>query len=130
MSLTALLVPTYTQMLTALSKWLDKAQAQVGEQQAEALLSARLADDMFPLSTQIRFACLQAQEAIYRLNGETASDALDQLAQEGRNAGEQPGSISDAQARISEALSFWAILQKMQSTPAQRERLCLSFRTV
>lgn len=106
MSLTNLLVPSYTQMLKALSNWLDKAQTQVGETKAEALLSARLAEDMFPLSTQIRFVCLQAQEATFRLRGETVPETLDQLAQEGRNAGEKPGTISDAQARISETLAL------------------------
>lgn len=104
MSLTNLLVPTYTQMLQALSGWLEKAQTQIPD--AEALLSARLAADMYPLSTQVRFACLLAQEAAFRLRGEPLPDFLDQLAREGRNAGEQPGSMSDAQARIREALAF------------------------
>lgn len=39
MSLTALLIPAYTQMLKALSAWLDKAQEQIDD--AETLLSAR-----------------------------------------------------------------------------------------
>lgn len=104
MSLTNFLVPTYTQMLQALSGWLEKAQTQIPE--AEALLSARLAPDMYPLSSQIRFACLQAQEATFRLRGEPLPEFLDQLAREGQNAGQQPGSISHAQARISEALSL------------------------
>ncbi len=106
MSLTDLLVPSYTQMLQALSGWLAKAQKQLGHSAAEALLSARLAPDMYPLASQIRFACLQAQEAVFRLKGEPYPEFLDQLAGEGQNAGDRPGSISDAQARISEALSF------------------------
>ncbi|WP_206455844.1 DUF1993 family protein [Aurantimonas marina] len=69
MSLTNLLVPTYTQMLRALSGWLDKAQKQIPDAGAEALLSARLAPDMYPLSSQVCFACLQAQEATFRLRG-------------------------------------------------------------
>lgn len=106
MSLTQLLVPTYTQMLRALSAWLDKARQQLPEAEAEALLSRRLAPDMYPLSAQVRFACLQAQEATFRLRGEPVPDALQQVGREGQNAGEQPGSISDAQARIGEALSL------------------------
>lgn len=106
MSLTNLLIPSYTQMLQALSSWLQKAQKQIGEADTEALLSARLADDMYPLSSQVRFACLQAQEATFRLRGEPIPEALDQLAHEGRNASEQPGSIVDAQTRISESLSL------------------------
>ena len=106
MSLTNLLVPSYTQMLRALSSWLDKARETLPETEAEALLSARLAPDMFPLSTQIRFACLQAQETTFRLRGESRPEFLDQLAREGRNAGDHPGSMSDAQSRISDALSL------------------------
>lgn len=106
MSLTKLLVPAYRQMLQALSGWLEKAQAQLPEGEAEALLSARLAPDMFPLSTQVRFACLQAQEAVFRLREEPFPERLKTLIREGQNAGERPGSIAEAQTRISEALSF------------------------
>lgn len=111
MSLTTLLVPSYTQMLRTLSGWLDKAERQIPHADAEALLRERLAPDMYPLSTQIRFACLQAQEATFRLRGEPLLEALARLAGEGRNAGEQPGSISDAQARIGEALSLLGNLE-------------------
>lgn len=106
MLLANLLVPSYMQMLRALSAWLDKAQRQVSAPEAEALLSERLAPDMYPLSSQIRFACFQAQEAVFRLRGEPVPEALEQLAREGRSAGEEPGSIRDAQARIDEALAF------------------------
>ncbi len=51
MTLTDLLIPTYRDMLRALRGLLDKAEAQVGAESAEALLSARLAPDMFPLAT-------------------------------------------------------------------------------
>ena len=106
MTLTNFLVPTYTQMLKALSGWLTKAQAQLPEGDAEALLSARLAPDMFPLSTQIRFVCVQVQEAVSRLRGEALPESLMSLLDEGRNAGEQPGSLLDAQARIDEAITL------------------------
>ena len=106
MSLTNLLVPTYKQMLKTLSGWLDKAQAQMPQGRAEALLSARLAPDMFPLSTQIRFSCVQAQEGIFRLKGEDFPNSIETLLDEGRNAGEHPGSIADAQARIDETVAL------------------------
>jgi hypothetical protein len=110
MSLTKLLVPTYTHMLTALSGWLDKARAQMPGAEGEALLSARLAPDMFPLSTQIRFACVQAQEAAYRLRGLAFPATIDELLNEGRDAGERPGSLSDAQARLAETIALLAEL--------------------
>ncbi len=91
MQLTTLLVPTYTQMLKTLSGWLKKAQAQLPEAEAQALLSARLAPDMFPLSTQVRFACVQAREAVCRLRGQAFPAAINELLDEGRQAGERPG---------------------------------------
>ena len=118
MSLTQLLVPTYTQMLKALSGWLEKAQDQLPEAEANALLSARLAPDMFPLSTQIRFACVQAQEAVFRLQGEIFPTALGELVDEGRNAGEQPSSFADAKARIEETL---ALLEKLSPDTLDRD---------
>ncbi|RXR26552.1 DUF1993 domain-containing protein [Sphingobium fluviale] len=106
MSLTSLLVPTFTQMLGAMSGWLNKAQAQMPGQEAEALLSARLAPDMFPLSTQIRFACVQVHEASCRLRGMAFSDTVQELLDEGRNGGEVPGSMDDAQGRIAATLAL------------------------
>lgn len=105
MSLTHLLIPTYRQMLRALAGLLDKAQQQMPEQ-AESLLSARLATDMYPFSAQVRFAAFQAQEATFRLRGEAVPQWLDAVATEGHNAGEVPGSIADARTRIGEALSL------------------------
>ena len=106
MSLTNLLVPTYMQMLKALSAWLAKAEAQMAEGGADALLSGALAPDMFPLSTQIRFTCVQAQEGLFRLRGEALPASIETLLNEGRNASEHPGSIADAQARIAETLAL------------------------
>ncbi|MFS0770970.1 DUF1993 family protein [Sphingomonas sp. 1P08PE] len=105
MNLPDILLPTYLQMLATLSTWLDKAEAQrPGD--AAALLTARLAPDMYPLSTQIRFACVQAQEAVFRLRDEAFPASLTALLDEGRNAAEHPGSIADARARIAETLAM------------------------
>jgi hypothetical protein len=105
MTLTDLLVPTYRNMLRTLRGLLDKAEEQLGADAAEALLSARLAPDMFPLATQVRFACVQAQEGPLRLLGQPL-DGLEALLDEGRNAGERPGTLAEARARIDEALAF------------------------
>jgi hypothetical protein len=99
------LVPTYVQMLRALSDWLAKAEAQMATGGAEALLSARLAPDMFPLSTQIRFACVQAQEGVFRLQAQAFPASMKVLLDEGRNAAERPGSIADARMRLSETVA-------------------------
>ncbi|WP_137679171.1 DUF1993 domain-containing protein [Aurantiacibacter suaedae] len=105
MHLTNILAPTYLQMLGALSAWLSKAAEQLPEAEAEALLSKRLADDMFPLATQVRFSCVQALEGMHRLREEDLPPLVDELLTEGRNAGEQPGTIADARARIDQVLT-------------------------
>ena len=105
MTLTGLLVPTYRNMLRTLRGLLDKAEAQLGADAAGALLSARLAPDMFPLATQVRFACVQAHEAPLRLLGQSL-EAIQPVLDEGRNGGERPGTLDQARARIDEALAF------------------------
>jgi hypothetical protein len=105
MMLPDLLVPTYVQMLGALSAWLAKGESQRSAEQAEALLAARLAPDMFPLATQVRFACVQAQEGVFRLRGQEFPPSLQTLVNEGRTAGERPGTMADAQARIAQSLA-------------------------
>nr|WP_047168973.1 DUF1993 domain-containing protein [Sphingomonas sp. Y57] len=106
MTLPDIAVPTYVQMLRALSAWLDKAEDQKPASDAEALLLARLAPDMFPLSTQIRFACVQAQEGVARLRGEALPPSIAALLDEARNAAERPGTIADARRRIAETLDM------------------------
>ncbi|CAO3353283.1 DUF1993 domain-containing protein [Azospirillum palustre] len=105
MPLTNLLLPTYKNMLRTLAGVLDKAERQ-GPDRVEGLLSARLAPDMYPLATQLRFAAYQAQEATFRLRGEGIPPSLAAVAAEARNAGEVPGSLTDARVRIDEALSY------------------------
>jgi len=67
MDLHALAIPTYAQMLKGLSGQLTKAEAHGGD-----LLGARLAPDMFPLSTQVRLCCVQASELLRHLTGADA----------------------------------------------------------
>jgi hypothetical protein len=106
MNLTDLLIPTYRNMLQTLKALLFKAEGQLGSDKTEALLSARLAPDMFPLATQIRFAVVQAYEGPRRLLGEPDRPEIEAVLNEGRNAGEHPGTLAEARARIDEALSY------------------------
>lgn len=105
MNLTDLLVPTYRNMLRTLLGLLDKAETQLGIEKAEALLSARLAPDMLPLATQIRFAIVQAYEGPRRLRGEPDRPDVEAVLNEGRNAGERPGTFEEARARLEQALA-------------------------
>ena len=104
-NLTDLAAPTYIQMLGAMADWLDKAAAQMPPAEAEALLAARLAPDMFPLATQVRFACVQALEGMYRLRDEEFSPLVAALLDEGRAAGDHPGALAEARGRIAEVIA-------------------------
>ena len=106
MSLTRQIVPVYVPLLRNMSAWLDKAASQLTPEKVETLMSVRLAPDMFPLSTQVRFACVQAWEAASRLRDQPCPPLVGELIAEGGNAGEQPGSIADAQARIVETIDM------------------------
>lgn len=92
-------------MLERLSTRLAKAEAQQPASHAEALFNTRLASDMFPLATQVRFACRQAREGVFRLREQDFPPSLRALLDEGRNAGEQPGTLANAQPRIAETLA-------------------------
>jgi uncharacterized protein len=122
MTLTELLVPTYRNMLHMLKGLLDKAEAQLGADRAQALLSARLAPDMWPLATQLRLAALQAQEAPLRMLGQPLPPSLDELLNEARKGGERPGTLAEARARIDEALAFLDTLAPDALDPAQADQ--------
>ena len=108
MRLTALLVPTLLNTLRAVSGWLDKAEAFAAERgsRLDDMLALRLAPDMFPFTTQLRFLAFQAQEPVYRLRGEEVPDALLEVRQEGRDGGDRPGSWAEARARVAEAIAL------------------------
>ncbi len=105
MSLHELLVPTFTQMLRAMDGWLNKVEAHQGTDDA-ASLSTRLAPDMYPLSAQIRFACFQAQEPFYRLQGLALPDPLLSVRQQGWAANTDPGTWIQARECLSDAIGF------------------------
>jgi len=69
----ALAIETFAPVLTTLSALLDKgaAHARAKGIKLEALIGARLAADMYPLSTQVKLACHHAKDATARLTGTT-----------------------------------------------------------
>jgi uncharacterized protein len=92
-----LTVPAYANGLRALSAQLDKALAWgadngVGELQ---FIAARLAPDMFPLASQVRFSCLQAIQAPTRL-GATGAPGF----------AEDAADFAGLQAQIAETLTW------------------------
>ena len=64
-------VPVYTQMLGALDKILEKAEAYAEARKFDArvLVQARLFPDMLPLASQVRIACDAARAGTARLAG-------------------------------------------------------------
>jgi hypothetical protein len=66
MSYATAALATYANMLGTLDTLVTKAE---GHEKGEALLQSRLAEDMFPLATQIRFVCNMPGEALARLTG-------------------------------------------------------------
>ncbi|ROM94422.1 DUF1993 family protein [Pseudomonas brassicacearum] len=69
MSVYAITIPCFAQMLRSLSSILSKGEAYARERgyDPKALLEARIAPDMHDLSRQVQYACTQAQEAVQRL---------------------------------------------------------------
>jgi hypothetical protein len=105
MQITEFLITSLNNQLQALSGWLDKAEAFAATrgESPDELLTVRLAPDMFPLTTQLRFLAFQAQEPCYRLAGEAVPAEVLAIRQEGRDGGERPGTWVEARARVVEA---------------------------
>ena len=66
MSYATAALATYANMLGTLDHLVTKAE---GHEKGEALLQSRLAEDMLPLATQIRYICNMPGEALARLAG-------------------------------------------------------------
>ncbi len=98
MDLHAIAIPTYVQMLKGLSAQLTKGEAYAAEGAISPgdLIGARLAPDMFPLSTQVRFVCTQASDMLRQLTGaEPFAPAEDAADFDGLRA-----QLADAVARV------------------------------
>lgn len=116
MHLTALLVRTLSNQLHAVSGWLAKAEAFALDrgENPEGFLRLRLAPDMFPLTTQLRFLAFQAQEPVYRLRGQDVPEDVLRVRQEGRDGGERPGTWSEAKCRLTQAADLLARVGPME----------------
>lgn len=106
MNLKQTLVPSYVQMLGALSAWLGKAEAQLEGDEAAGLMQARLAADMFPLFTQVCFVCVQAQEGVLRLRREEFPESVAALRSRGLEAPSGEWTIAGARAIIAETIAI------------------------
>jgi uncharacterized protein len=66
MSYATAALATYANMLGTLDHLVTKAESHA---KGDALLQAKLTDDMFPLATQLRYLCNMPGEALARLSG-------------------------------------------------------------
>lgn len=94
-----LLVTTQRNMLGTLKGLLAKAAA---DERGDALLQAKLADDMHPLSVQVRFLCNMVGEAMARVAGI-----------EFTSSEEDPTTLAEAQERIDATLADLAEWEKL-----------------
>lgn len=99
MNTKSLLVSTQRNMLGTLKGLLAKAAA---DERGDALLQAKLADDMHPLSVQVRFLCNMVGEAIARVAGI-----------EFTSSEEDPATLAQAQERVDATLAQLAEWEKL-----------------
>ena len=120
MTLTQLLVPTFLNQLTALTGWLDKgeAHARAHNNNPDDLLAVRLAQDMFPLGTQLRFAAFLAQEAVHRLRGEEVPADTLAIRTHGATRPDEPGTLDDCRAILADAIAFLKTIGADELDPA------------
>jgi len=95
--------PIFVAMLNNLSAWLDKAEAHATAKNFDpaVLLSARLAPDMLPFTTQVQICCDTAKFLMARLAG-VDSPKFD----------DNEKTLADLRARIAATIAF------VQSVPA------------
>jgi hypothetical protein len=106
----AMAVGTFVPMLHTLSELLDKGcqHADARQQDAETLVQARLAPDMFPLALQIRLACMHARDGAallanqtppqFETDDETMPELRARIAQTSTYVEDLPASAFDAAA--------------------------------
>jgi len=96
-TMASLSVPSFTQILKTLSRFLDIAETNVGSQKKEptALLNSLLFPYMYPLTSQVKFTCDFAKEATARLAGVAVPVYED-----------NEKTFDELQARIAKTLAF------------------------
>jgi len=102
-------IPIFNQFLKALAALLKKSESYCAAKkiEPEALLTARLFPDMFPLVKQVQLACDFAKGAGARLAGIAVPSFPD-----------DEKTFADLQARIAKTLDFLATLKKEQFSGA------------
>lgn len=123
MLLTQTLKQPCSQMLQALEKWMRKAS---DCHEPQVILGKRLAPDMYPLASQVCFACFLVQEAICRLSGKKVPEEVLELRQRGWGADEHPIEFTELISMIGEARKQLASLGEKELDKPQNEPISFS----
>lgn len=107
MNLAETTLTTFDQLLGTLDHLLDKAAA---SDQGDALLQTRLAPDMFPLATQVRFTTQQVINTLNRLFGTDHAGAI-----------ADHTSLAEARAHLAEVRSLIAAAR--DAAPAREDTM-------
>nr|BFD41271.1 DUF1993 domain-containing protein [Pseudomonas sp. FFPRI_1] len=115
MSIYAVTVPCFAQMLRALSTLLAKGEERARELgfDPQNLLDARLAPDMHNLAAQVRFTCTQAREAVQRLSGQPVTTLA------------APASMAEAKVLIESTLTFLAAADRRLIDSSDRRAVAI-----
>ena len=113
------LIAQMTQCLRNLDGFLDKgaALAEAKSFDANILLQARLAPDMFPLVKQVQSACDTAKFAAARLSGKTAPSDPDDEA-----------TIEELKARVHKTIAYLESFEAADFAGASERHIVLPFR--
>ena len=101
----------YHPFINALSTLLELLETSGRQRGAamDAVMAARLTDDMYPLDTQIGFAVYQALEVPYRMRDEAVPDQVVRHLLDGLDAAAAPaaaaGAFARARGRVADALA-------------------------
>lgn len=106
---------TFIDTLRMLDALLAKAAEQRGND-AEDLIGARLAPDMYPLATQVCFAVYQALEIPHRLRGEPVPESVVAHVMAGLDP-DNPGTLAAARARVADAIAILETAPAANPTP-------------
>lgn len=111
-------VPMFNQYLTALSHLLDKAEAHARSRKIDpnVLLQARLYPDMFPLTSQVQFACDFAKGAVARLAGIPVPSYED-----------KEKSFAELKARIAKTLEFVSSIEASRVDSSETRDIKMTF---
>ena len=111
-------VPQLTKMLSNLDRWLESAQEYAKKKnfEADVLVTARLAPDMYPLARQVQSACDSAKFCAARLSGQEAPKHPD-----------TETTMEQLRARVKAVVAYLGTVKKESFAGADTRKVKLTF---